>query len=320
MRPPGAGQPLVVPVVLVVLVVMQNTSPVGHDDRVRRRLPLAAQLLAMQIAIVLAVLGAAGLLAFQLQQEQIRETYAGRVLEMARSLAQQPAVREAYASDDPSAALQPLAELVRTSAGAEFVVFTDIRGVRYSHPDPDKIGRRVSTDPSVALGGGEFVGTETGTLGVSLRAKVPVRDPAGAVRGVVSVGILESELSADLAGVLPRLVAWLTGAAFVGVVGAVALTRLVRRRIHGLEPEEIAELLQAREAMLHGIREGVLAVDEQGASRSSTTRPCGCSGWTRTPPDDTRRRCSTRTICYRSFGRPRTSPTGSSWSASACSS
>ena len=243
---------------------MQNTSQVGHDGRVRRRLPLAAQLLAMQIAIVLAVLGAAGLLAFHLQQEQIRATYAGRVLEMARSLAQQPAVREAYASDDPSAALQPLAELVRTSAGAEFVVFTDTEGVRYSHPDPEKIGRRVSTDPSIALGGGEFVGTETGTLGVSLRAKVPVRDPSGAVRGVVSVGILERELSADLAGVLPRLVAWLTGAAFVGVAGAVALTRLVRRRIHGLEPEEIAELLQAREAMLHGIREGVLAVDERG--------------------------------------------------------
>ena len=111
----------------------------------------------MQVAIVLAVLVAAGWLAFNLQQEQIRQTYAGRVLEMARSLAEQPAVREAYASDDPSAALQPLAQLVRQSAGAEFVVFTDIEGVRYSHPDPAKIGARVSTDPSVALGGAEFV-------------------------------------------------------------------------------------------------------------------------------------------------------------------
>ena len=204
------------------------------------------------------------MVAFNLQQEQIRQTYAGRVLEMARSLADQPAVREAYASDDPSAALQPLAQLVRQSAGAEFVVFTDIEGVRYSHPDPAKIGARVSTDPSVALGGAEFVGTETGTLGVSLRAKVPVRDDSGRIKGLVSVGILESELSSDLAGVLPRLVAWLTGAAFVGVVGAIAVTRLVRRRIHGLEPEEIAELLQARDAMLHGIREGVVAVDDHG--------------------------------------------------------
>lgn len=230
----------------------------------RRRLPLTAQLLAMQVAIVLAVLVAAGLLAFHLQQEQIRGAYAGRVLDMARSLAAQPAVREAYASDDPASALQPLAELVRESAGAEFVVFTDTAGVRYSHPDPEKIGRRVSTDPSVALGGAEFVGTETGTLGVSLRAKVPVRDDAGRILGQVSVGILESEQSADLAGVLPRLVAWLTAAAIVGFVGAIAVTRLVRRRVHGLESEEILELLQAREAMLHGIREGVVAVDDRG--------------------------------------------------------
>ena len=218
----------------------------------------------MQVAIVLAVLVAAGMLAFQLQQDQTRDAYADRVLGMARSLAAQEAVHEAYAAEDPSALLQPLAELVRRAGGAEFVVFTDTAGLRYSHPDPEKIGRRVSTDPSVALSGGEFVGTETGTLGVSLRAKVPVRDDTGRVVGQVSVGILESELSSELEGVLPRLVAWLTAAAFVGVLGAIAVTRLVRLRIHGLEPEEIVELLQARDAMLHGVRDGVVAVDDRG--------------------------------------------------------
>lgn len=221
-------------------------------------------MLAMQVAIVLATLVAAGALAAHLQSEQIRQTYAGRVLTIARSLAALPEVRDAYESQDPSVELQPLAEQVRASAGAEFVVFTDDRGIRYSHPDPGRIGQRVSTDPSVALSGREFVGTETGTLGTSLRAKVPVRDAAGTVVGVVSVGVLESRLSADQADVVPRLVAWLTAAAFVGVLGAVVVTRLVRRRIHGLEPEQIVELLQARDAMLHGIREGVVALDPRG--------------------------------------------------------
>jgi len=229
----------------------------------RRGLPLALQLLAMQVAIVLATLVCAGFLAVHLQEQQIRETYAGRVLTIARSLAALPAVREAYRSNDPSSTLQPLAELVRTSAGAEFVVFTDRFGIRYSHPEPSQIGQKVSTDPSVALAGGEFVGTETGTLGASLRAKVPVRNSAGEVIGVVSVGVLESKLAADLADVIPSLVAWLTGAAFLGVLGAVVVTRLVRRRIFGLEPEEIAELLQTRDAMLHGVREGVVALDSR---------------------------------------------------------
>lgn len=235
-----------------------------HDGRVRRALPLTVQLLVMQVTIVLATLVAAGFLAAHLQADQIRRTYAGRVLTIARSLAQLPAVRAAYLSADPSQSLQPLAEQVRASAGAEFVVFTDRNGVRYSHPDPRQIGRRVSTDPGVALAGGEFVGTQTGTLGPSLRAKVPVLDAAGQVTGVVSVGVLESRLAADRADIVPHLVAWLTAAAAVGVVGAVVVTRLVRRRIFGLEPEEIAELLQVRDAMLHGVREGVVALDATG--------------------------------------------------------
>lgn len=230
----------------------------------QRRLPLAAQLLALQVAIVLTVLLGAGWLAVRLQQDQVRDANEDRVLALARGLGGQPSVRDAYASPDPPAELQPLAELVRTSAGAEFVVFTDAEGLRYSHPDTTKIGQRVSTDPSVALGGAEYVGTETGTLGRSLRAKVPVRDADGAIVGQVSVGILERELEAGTVDVLPRLVAWLTGAAAIGVLGAIGVTRLVRRRIHGLEPEEIADLLHAREAMLHGIREGVLAVDDRG--------------------------------------------------------
>ena len=213
---------------------------------------------------MLATLVSAGFLAVYLQEQQIRETYAGRVLTIARSLAEHPAVHDAYGSEDPSQALQPLAELVRESAGAEFVVFTDRRGIRYSHPEPAQIGKKVSTDPGVALAGGEFVGTETGTLGSSLRAKVPVRDSAGRVIGVVSVGVLESKLAADLADVIPSLVAWLTAAALLGVLGAVVVTRLVRRRIFGLEPEEIAELLQTRDAMLHGVREGVVALDSRG--------------------------------------------------------
>ncbi len=230
----------------------------------RRAFPLAVQLLVMQVAIVLATLVAAGFLAAHLQSEQIRQTYEGRVLTIARSLADLPAVQEAYRSDNPTEQLQPLAEQVRASAGAEFVVFTDRNGIRYSHPDPDEIGQQVSTDPSIALAGGEFVGTETGTLGSSLRAKVPVRGAAGQVVGVVSVGVLESRLSADQADAVPRLVAWLTAAAFIGVLGAVVVTRLVRRRIFGLEPEEIAELLQTRDAMLHGVREGVVALDSNG--------------------------------------------------------
>ncbi len=230
----------------------------------RRRLSLGVQLLVMQVVIVLTTLLVAGYLAVHLQGQQIRDTYVARVLTIARSVAELPAVREAYATDDPSVTLQPLAELVRESAGATFVVFTDNEGIRYSHPNEDQIGERVSTDPGIALAGNEFVGTETGSLGPSLRAQVPVRDTAGKIIRVVSVGVLESRISGDLANVVPTLAAWLAAAALLGVLGAAVVARLVRRRIFGLEPDQIGELLQARDAMLHSVREGVVAVDAGG--------------------------------------------------------
>lgn len=227
-----------------------------------RRTSLTMQLLTMQVAIVLVTLLAAGALAVRLEEQRTRDADTNRVLTIARSLATVPSVQEAYRAPDPSRTLQPLAETVREAAGATFVVFTNNRGVRYSHPDPDNIGEMVSTDPTVPLSGAEFVGTETGSLGRSLRAKVPVRDEGGAVIGTVSVGILESDLSEASAGFLPQLAGWMFAAAGLGTLGAAVVTRLVRRRIFGLEPVEIAELLRTRDAMLHGIREGVVALDE----------------------------------------------------------
>jgi two-component system CitB family sensor kinase len=50
----------------------------------------------------------------------------------------------------------------------------------------------------------------------------------------------------------------------IGVAVALLLTRALKRVTFGLELAEIASLLQEREAMLHGIREGVLGFDVKG--------------------------------------------------------
>jgi two-component system, CitB family, sensor kinase len=227
-------------------------------------MPLGLQLLLLQVTIVLATVVVAGLLAVTLQQRQIRDAYQQQVLTVAASVAQLPTVVDAYSTPDPPATLQPLAELIREASGMTFVVLTDAHGIRYAHPDPARIGELVSTDPTPTLAGEVFVGTETGTLGETLRAKVPIRGPDGQVIGAASVGILSSELADDLREDVPFVVGWLGGAALLGTVGSALLAQMVRRRIYGLEPEEIARLLETREAMLHGIREGLVAVDEKG--------------------------------------------------------
>jgi two-component system CitB family sensor kinase len=210
----------------------------------RRSVSLGVSLLVLQVVIVLMTTCAAGLLAAKLQSDRIREAYKDRMLSVAESVAQLPTVVQAFDSPNPSAIIQPLAELIRKASQVTYVVVTDRNGVRYAHPDPKRIGERVSTDPSTPLSGEVFVGTETGTLGTSLRAKVPVRAADGRIIGMASVGILESQLSDDLAEDLPQLIGWLAAAALVGVLGAALITQLVRRRTFRLEPAEIAQLLE----------------------------------------------------------------------------
>ncbi|PWJ55374.1 two-component system, CitB family, sensor kinase [Quadrisphaera granulorum] len=227
-------------------------------------MPLGPQLLALQALIVLSCVVLAGFAAVSLQQRQIRQAYSEQMLAVARNAATLPDVQEAYAEPNPSTALDPLADLLQQASKVSFVVFLDRDGIRLSHPDKSRIGSPSTTSAAEVLRGDTFVGTQTGTLGPSLRAKVPITDSADRIIGAVSVGIVESELDDDFTEDVPWLAAWLGGAAVLGSAGSYLLTRLVRRRIMGLEPDEIARLLQAREAMLHGIREGVLAVDERG--------------------------------------------------------
>src|SRR5213079_1959926 len=112
--------------------------------------------------------------------------------------------------------------------------------------------------------GREFVGVQTGTLGRSVRAKTPVYGRGGAVIGLVSVGVLESAVTAKLLSDLPViLIPPLLGLG-LGILGSLLLARRIKRQTFGLEPREIATLLEQREAMLHGIREGAIATDNRG--------------------------------------------------------
>ena len=249
-------------------LLVERSDPVGaccdlrHNGVMVRKVSLRTQLLALQLLIVLTSVCLVGVVATLMQAAQIRESYQQQMIGVAQSVATLPSVVEAFDTADPSGTIQPIAELIRQASGVTYVVVTDDEGIRYSHPDPDRIGEPVSTDPSVPLSGETYVGTQTGTLGESWRVKVPIRDEEDRVIGTASVGILESELRADLYDKLPWLGLWLIGAVLVGTLGAIWVSRLVWRRIYRLEPEEIASLLETREAMLHGIGEGLVAVDD----------------------------------------------------------
>jgi two-component system CitB family sensor kinase len=221
------------------------------------------RLLLLQALVVCATMVVAGFLVNQMQERQFREAYRDRMIAVAQSVATLPTILEAYKTEDPSAIIQPITEVVREASNVTYIVVTDSEGIRYSHTNPGRIGEKVSTDPSIPLTGGMYVGTQTGTLGESWRVKVPIfdRSDPSTIIGSVSVGILESDLRADLADERNVMFLSLLAAGVIGILGSTWLGYYLRRKTFKLEPEEIATLLETREAMISGIREGIVAVD-----------------------------------------------------------
>ncbi|MGW2124786.1 sensor histidine kinase [Streptomyces sp. NPDC001758] len=246
-------------------------SPTPPARRLRLGLPrrVFSQVLLMQLAIAAGVAVLATGLFLAPLGDQLDDQAMRRALAIAQTTAQQPQIAEDVRSTGPSpeGPVQREAERIRKATGAEYVVVLDERGVRWSHTDPRRIGGLVSTDPGEALAGHDVMEIDKGTLGRSARGKVPLRDAGGKIVGAVSVGIAYDSVRARLIHAIPGLFAYAGGALAVGALAAWLISRRVQRQTRDLAFSDIASLLAEREAMLHGIREGVVALDRGGRVR-----------------------------------------------------
>ncbi|MFE2040984.1 ATP-binding protein [Streptomyces sp. NPDC059477] len=246
-------------------------SPTPPARRMRLGLPrrVFSQVLLMQVAIAAGVAVLATGLFLAPLSDQLDDQAMRRALAIAQTTATQPQLADEVLSTPPTAdgPVQQEAERIRKATKAEYVVVMDRRGVRWSHTDPAEIGHVVSTDPSEALAGQEVMEIDEGTLGRSARGKVPLRDENGTIVGAVSVGIAYDSVRARLIHAIPGLLAYAGGALAVGALAAWLISRRVQRQTRDLAFSDISGLLAEREAMLHGIREGVIALDRSGRIR-----------------------------------------------------
>ncbi|MBL3678424.1 ATP-binding protein [Leucobacter chromiireducens] len=213
-------------------------------------------LLFLPTVIVCTAVAVTASIAFAVQERSIRAVTADRVSDVASSLAELAQVRDALgrAHEDRHVAtrdLQPLATVVERAAGVDYVVISDEEQIRITHPTPAERGERLSTDNSTVLAGEPFLGTETGTIGQTLRAKVPVRDASGEVIGALSVGILESRIDEDYARAFGELVPWVIGALLAGTLASSAIAALWERRFRRLDEaaRDAAELRRTAAAL-----------------------------------------------------------------------
>lgn len=236
---------------------------------------LRTQVLLLQLAVIAVSLAVGFGLVISGADDRVRDEYAQRALAIAQSVAAADDVQAEVAAHQGqnldaaelgSGPLQAEAMSVRERTGALFVVIGNDVGLRLAHPELDELAKTVSTDPSNALSGNEEVTTDRGTLGESVRAKVPVFD-GGRVVGFVSVGVSTERLASETRRDTIATVLIALAALGVGAVGSALLARRWRRLTLGLEPDELTELVREQRAVLHSLADGVLAVDSGGVVR-----------------------------------------------------
>ncbi len=299
-----------------------------------RRSTVAQQIFALQTLTVLLVVAVATVLAVvDARAAQLGDART-RTVAIAQAVADSPAVLAALRTADPSVRIQPFAETVRTDTDTDFVVVMALDRTRYSHPNPELIGKPFIGDLGDAPVGGDFTQQYTGTLGPSMRAVVPVLDREGTVVALVSVGITLQRISAAVWDRLLRIGLVAPGLLALGAVGAWLISRRLRRQTHGMGAREITRMYEYYDAVLHAVREGLVLLDDRHRVQLANDeavrllalppdfrgrdlddpRACRrpwCSRWPSGTPDPTRSTSSTTTSCWST--RPRPGGRAASW-------
>jgi two-component system sensor histidine kinase DcuS len=251
-----------------------NSSGDGMKDIAESIPPARKRLMRMKLStavtlMISSVIGSVLLLVYALWFIQISDTTRDGVkdtaLAVARTFSDMPEVKQALALPPQSGLIQPLALAITRRNDLLYAVVTDMHGVRYSHPNARLIGKRfIGEDIQPAFAGKENVAVNHGVLAPALRVFTPVFNDRQQQIGVVVVGISLSKVDEQIAKGRWDVLLTVLFSALVCGIGTWSLVRGLKRVLLGLEPQEISTQFQQRQAMLHSLKEGVVAVDVEG--------------------------------------------------------
>jgi two-component system, CitB family, sensor kinase len=226
--------------------------------RLHSKLMLVILLLIISIGIIFEV-------TFKnIMETNLKHEIGNKALSVAQSIANMPDIKEAFHAENPAAVIQPVAESIRKQVGAEFIVIGNTNEIRYSHPNPKRLGQKmVGGDNGLVFKGESVISESIGTLGPSLRGKAPIFQQ-GEVIGVVSVGYLQTDIEKEVSKIQKKIFFTTFLILIGGLLAALFISLNIKKALFGLEPKEIAWMYQEKHAILESIHEGIIAIDTDG--------------------------------------------------------
>jgi two-component system sensor histidine kinase DcuS len=187
-----------------------------------------------------------------------------KAMAVARTLADSPEIQRALAFPPDGTRIQPIAKAVEETNNLLFITVTNMDGIRYSHRNPELIGKHfIGDDLGPALRGHENVSVNKGSLAKALRVFTPVYNNQHQQIGVVAIGISLDAVSVQINESRWSILWTIFIGTLAGAIGTFVLVRVLKRILFGLEPYEISTLFEQRQAILNSLKEGVVAMDDQ---------------------------------------------------------
>lgn len=229
---------------------------------------LKGKITSLVIIILVISIGSITILSFMEMKRLLRDQVDRNMLNIANSFADTYEVKECLKGNIniTDELLNDEIEKARVKTNVEYIVVMDMNGIRYSHPDKNKIGEKfVGGDEERVLKTGEqYTSIASGSLGAAVRAFVPVYDELNNQIGAVAVGMLYNQFDDEVYSKMYKFISIIVMGLILGTTGAIALSYNIKKAIFGLEPEEIALILKEKEIVIENIKEGLVAVDRNG--------------------------------------------------------
>lgn len=180
--------------------------------------------------LIIAIVVVIGLFIDQFMSDALEAQLGERALSVAESVARIPELASAFDNEQPAAIINPIVAPIQEATGAEFIVVGNREEIRYAHPSADQIGKKmIGEDSERALVYGEsYVSKAVGSLGSSLRAKVPIYLD-GKIVGIVSVGFLADDIEEVIDSYNNQLWIVLLLVMLVAIMGGVLVSSYIKK-------------------------------------------------------------------------------------------
>lgn len=228
------------------------------------RQPFQVKLFLSLVVFSCLLLALLGTLLFHFIDRQLHHDLGQRARVQASEIALMPGLAEKVEQRD----IEGIARLIqpmRDQSDASYFVIGDRDEQHLYHSEsPERLNLpMIGGDNAEVLQGKTIISVRKGGIGVSLRSKAPIFDNHHQVIGIVSVGYLTSYI----ANINARLL-WQSGLYGLALllmlfVFSWMLTRMLKKQMFWLEPQDIAQLVLQQKALLEAMYEGVFAVNTE---------------------------------------------------------